>query len=598
MFERRILPRTYHYDSCDGVNEYDLRIIKPLVMEEIVKVSIGISNLKDENLDKLLEGVTFEIPFFQREYSWTRDMWTDFVEDIEQTIDNKDKGHFFGFMTFKPGEKVDYEIIEGQQRITTVVIFLCAVRDLSSELEFDKIENDIQNGFICAKRKWRNHQTPYPNLTLSHINKDFFRNIIQEQSTFRDKENKYKRLTRINPSNKLIFNCYKYFHDYLSNQINGLSLEEKRNKLNLLVEALLENLIVVVTEVTDNIVAYNIFQTLNDRGLDLALSDILKINLCHIVTKEKEFIENFWYDIRDHLVAGNMDKFLRHYWLSRYRVVKETRLLSDIQEQISNEQAAYDFLGELADEVDNYEALVKPTQDYWNRKDPDIAGLLDDMQVISAVIPLPLLMAASQCLETKEFIKVIKLCTTFLFRYLTIGEQESKELEKLFSDLAIKIRKKEIDKALQIKDALLDKNISNDLFKSLLLEKDIKLNKVARYILRNIEIYIEKDLEKFSEKITLEHILPKKPDEDWKKYLKENEMELELLVNKLGNMTLLLGKFNREASNMIFSKKNHLYNNSKLRINENLKNLQSWTKDDIMERQKYLAEYCLKVWKL
>jgi hypothetical protein len=293
-----------------------------------------------------------------------------------------------------------------------------------------------------------------------------------------------------------------------------------------------------------------------------------------------------------------MNNFLRHYWLSSREVVREPVLLEEIRQHIKDEEAAYKFMGDLTDEVDTYEALLKPTKEFWDSKHPDLLGLLMDLQILSPTIPLPLLMAAFN-LDVKEFKNVIRDCTTFIFRYLTIGEQESKELEKVFSDLAINIRKKDITKASQVRERLLKLDLPDKLFESLLEAKDIKLNKVATYILRKIEQKLDPDQEKFSSKITLEHILPKAPDDEWNKYLRENNMDHTNLVHKLGNQTLLLGKINTKIRNQMFTKKTGEYKkSSKLMINKDLGNLKSWTEKDITQRQKWLTKQCMDIWKL
>ena len=301
--------------------------------------------------------------------------------------------------------------------------------------------------------------------------------------------------------------------------------------------------------------------------------------------------------MRAQLTVGNINNFLRHYWLSQHGVVKETQLLSTLQDYVKNEDRAYDFLAKISDEVDTYEALLKPTEEYWSRKDPEIYKLLSDLQIISAIIPIPLLMAAEAKLETKEFKQVIDYITIFIFRYLTVGEQESKVLEKVFSDIAIEIRGGKITKADLVKSRLLKHDISDKAFRELLITKDVKLNKVARYILEKVEFYLDPDMEKFSEKITLEHILPKKPDKDWEKYLDEHNMEHSTLVYKLGNMTLLLGKVNSKLKNKIFSKKRtELEKSSRLKINKDLKKIESWTGKDILKRQKWLTNICMEIW--
>jgi len=558
-------------------------------------VDIGIHNIKTPNMAQLLGEGPFQVPFFQREYSWTKDHWADFFEDVKEALQKK-RGHFFGFMTLKKTTNGDSEIIEGQQRMTTVILFLCAIRDLCYELNLQKTQNKI-TGFISKGSMVESHLPPTPVLILSRINKDFFKTFVKDIKHFNQREKEFKSKPMV-PSNKLLFNCYNYFHTNLSKEIEGIELDEKDKKLESLAGATLEYFIVVTTEVSDHLVAYSMFQTINDRGLDLALSDLLKLHLCTTVKKGKEFIQEYWDGVRDQLVSGNMNNFLRHYWLSSREVVREPVLLEEIRQHIKDEEAAYKFMGDLTDEVDTYEALLKPTKEFWDAKHPDLLGLLMDLQILSATIPLPLLMAASY-LDVKEFKNVIRDCTTFIFRYLTIGEQESKELEKVFSDLAINIRKKDITRASQVRERLVKIDLSDKLFESLLEAKDIKLNKVGTYILRKIELKLDPDQEKFSSKITLEHILPKAPDDEWNKYLEENHMDHTNLVHKLGNQTLLLGKINTKIRNQMFTKKTGEYKkSSKLMINKDLGNLKSWTEKDITQRQKWLTKQCMDIWKL
>jgi len=561
----------------------------------MAKVDIGIHNIISTSIGQLLGEGPFQVPFFQREYSWTKDHWADFLEDVQEALQKK-RGHFIGFMTLKKTTNGDSEIIEGQQRMTTVILFLCAIRDLCYEHNLETTQNKITN-YISKSSMVESHLPPIPVLTLSRINKDFFNAFVKDIKNFNQREKEFKFKSTV-PSNKLIFNCYNYFHTNLSKEIDGIDLDEKDKKLKSLAGAALEYLIVVTTEVSDHLVAYSMFQTINDRGLDLALSDLLKLHLCTSVKKGKEFIQEYWDGVRDQLVSGNMNNFLRHYWLSSREVVKEPVLLEEIRQHIKDEQNAYKFMEDLGDEVDTYDALLKPTKEFWDAKHPDLFGILMDLQTLSATIPLPLMMAAFN-LDVKEFKNVIRDCTTFMFRYLTIGEQESKELEKFFSDLAISIRKKEITKASQVRERLLKRDLNDKLFETLLEAKDIKLNKVATYILRKIEEKLDPNQEKFSSKITLEHILPKAPDKEWNKYMQENKMDHTSLVHKLGDQTLLLGKINTKIRNHMFTKKTAEYkNSSKLMINQALVNLKSWTEKEIMERQKWLTKQCTDIWRL
>lgn len=215
---------------------------------------------------------------------------------------------------------------------------------------------------------------------------------------------------------------------------------------------------------------------------------------------------------------------------------------------------------------------------------------------------LPLLLAAYGRLKVNEFKSLIKATINFVFRYLTIGEQENKELERLFSDIAIAIRNNKVKDTKSIVAEFRKKDIGDKTFEELFKVKQIKQNNKAVYILKKIEEYLSKQKEKFHADITLEHILPLNPDEECKKYMKENNLweDRDEIVYRIGNMTLLLGSVNRKAQNKSpIEKSKEIYSKqTKLKINKDLKNIKKWTIEEIDKRQKKFAKYALRIWKL
>jgi hypothetical protein len=357
--------------------------------------------------------------------------------------------------------------------------------------------------------------------------------------------------------------------------------------------------IVITWEVADEKSAYNIFQTLNDRGVQLTQADLLKIYLLNSAEDDWKEAKERWDEIRETLGTEDINVFLRHYWLSAEGVVKQQDLLEEIQIRITSRKEVFGFLETLKEEAEKYDALLSPTPDYWGKKDDKIVELLKELQIMSKRQTLPLLMAGIR-LHTSEFLKLLEHCIAFTFRYLTIAEAENKVLERLFSDLAIDIRKSKVTKALEIRERLKRENIEDEQFRATFATKEIKTNKVAKYILGKIETKLSGDQETLSKKLTLEHIMPVKINEEWKKHLKKTGMNKDEFVYRLGNMTLLLGKVNKDAQNYFFDKKRDVFYSrmTQLRINEQLKKSKNWTALEINNRQNELAEIATKIWKL
>lgn len=554
------------------------------------------SNGVQKTIEQLLkENFSYVVPFFQREFSWKKDDWDDFLEDTLNVMKHK-KGYFFGFMTFKKPVNDEIPVIEGQQRLATVTILISVVRDFLSEMD-DDFGKDLEKGYIKTIDNLSPETPASYKLILSDMNKDFFKKYIQETDSPKNKIEKFKRERRINLSNQLIFKCYKFFYDKLKTNTNGLPNKEKKDYLIEIIRTVLRNFVVITTDVTDSHTAYSIFQTINDRGLDLNLTDLLKTYLFEKVGESWKEAKAKWDEIREILSLINVSAFLRHYWLSTHGVIKEKDLLREIEERIKTKTDIFKFLEDLKSEAEVYEALLNPTKDFWG--DETTVDLLKELQILAIQMTLPLSMAGSH-LKSKEFINILQACINFTFRYLTIAEAEHKVLEKLFSDIAIDLRNGKIKNAEELKKRLSREYIDDDTFIKLFTKKEIKIAQVAKYILMKIDDFLSPVKEKFSAKITLEHILPRNPDREWLEYIEKNNMEKDELVSRIGNLTLLIGKVNKKAQNAFFTiKRDEFYKKmTKLKINEPLKEIESWNSKDIEIRQKWLAEIAVKTWKI
>jgi hypothetical protein len=563
--------------------------------------NIGLSNISQATLDGLLrEYKVYQIPYFQREYSWGKDQWSDFYEDAIKAKED-DKPHFFGFMTFREDRDNKLLIIEGQQRFTTVMILLALIRDLFysyDDAKWEKYETSI---------KYEDHlvpdNPPAYKLVLSEINKEFFQEKILMVGKPHEKIADLNTLEpRMNLSNKLIYECYIYFNTQINNKISNFGPRQKKEFLIDVERTVLRRFIIIKTEVSDNKAAYNIFQTLNDRGLDLTITDLIKIYLFDHVGDDLSDAKDKWDEIRDILSFQNTNTFFRHYWLSCDGPIKERDLLNAIEAKVKSKSEVFKFLTDLKNEAEYYDALLNRSRDFWEKRSQPIVDLLEELQILSKMQPMPLLMAS--CKEshfpTGEFIKLIQICINYIFRYLTIGEKENKELERLFSDIARGIRNGDISNTKEVKAKLVYENIDDVSFRQTFSRKQVKTVKLARYILKKIEDHLSGDSEKVAKSITLEHILPISPNNEWKQYLSKNGMDKDDYVYRLGNLTLLADKSNTKAQSDFFIKKrDNIYRKeSNLKINNQLLHYNDWKPEDIQDRQNWLADLAVKIWSL
>ncbi len=563
---------------------------------------IGIKEPQKLRIEDLLtqSDAQYSVPYFQREYSWTKDDWTDFFDDINECR-KSEFDHFFGFMALKRNSK-DIEIIEGQQRITTVTILVSVIRDMLKAKQIEKWRDIDKNYIKTVDPVARISQQEYK-LTLSDLNRRFFQSFVQDEMAPADKISKQKPQT-LGLSDRLIFDCYRFFLDKLTEKIKPLDAEGQTDYLLETTKIAVRNFIVITIDVDNEIAAYNIFQTLNDRGMDLALADLLKVHLLKLHGKTgAPQAKDRWDEIREILNQIKVSTFLRHYWLSTHSVVQEKDLLREFQRKVTNQAEAARLLKDLRIEAENYEALVNPTVEYWNN-DPSIVELLSELKILSAQMPLPVLMAGAKVfqLQIDDFRSLIRMLISFVVRYVPIGERDNKTLERLLSDLSIGLRDGKYTTIGDIRERLRAEYVDDATFEQQFSTNEIKVMKVAKYILQKIENHVAGDREKFNKKITVEHILPKNPDSEWKEYLDENKMESESLIHRIGNLTLLLGLVNIKARNKFFRhKRDEIYSKpeqTRLKINESLATMENWNSRSIENRQKWLATQAKSIWKL
>ena len=557
---------------------------------------IAIGQQKKSSINQLLEGFSYyEVPIFQREFSWKKDEWLDLVEDIERSI-SKDTQHFLGFMMIKPKQGNYFNIIEGQQRLTTITIIASVVIDLLLQMNNEKYKT-IQSSYINTVDLFSKDTTPRFKLTLSNTNKDFFRTYIQTADLPIQKHQKYEGELNVHPSNRLIMECYKFFLSNLKNKIKEMPEQKGVDYLLKFLDVSLNNMIVIVTEVFDDKTAYNVFQTLNDRGLDLALADLLKVHLFQIADHEVDEAKMKWDDMTSSLGNINQNLFLKHYWLSQYGIVNEKYLMDEIEKKIRTKKEVFEFLESLKLEADYYECIFNRRKDVWGIKK---TLYIENLFTLSRDMVMPILLSALQNLKDSAHISFLKYLTAIVFRYLTIGERESKEMIAVLSNIAISIRNGELTNIKEIKEQLKTLAVDDETFMSNFKKKEIRIAKVARYILEEIERSIQSGISEFSEKLTLEHILPKNPNLEWKKYAQNEGFDIDSLVHRIGNMTLLVGKYNKKIENGFYTiKRDEYYSHmTKLQINKELANISSWNATNIEHRQSWLAKKACHAWRI
>lgn len=599
---------------------------------------MGKFNVKDETLGSIfLEDKIYKVPVFQRPFSWDsqnfRDLWSD-IFDYDYL--DESSGAFLGTLVIhkQTENSHELEIIDGQQRLATFFIMLCALRDNLVDVlktSSSDIYNPYQNPIIQIQNlvSDRKSKGKEPKIKLNGREAIYLEKFIFPFLPEKENEDTFNK--RITPIRRLR-NAYKYFKEQLartllsnldsknygnSNNVNSITLEEVLQKLKVFNE---DNVIDKANKILDKITAtsfvyveveelddaYRLFETLNDRGLGLSAADLIKNHLMRIANRKGEEIEQkfreIWNNAQDKVGYDQMNTFLRRYWLSSKEKFARTRELYKYYKELTEEKGFR--ISEEIEAIDKaasiYSELIQPAN--------DITSPMFGIQSIDATQCYSLLMAAKEVLckpnQKLLFEKVARFIESLSFRYSTICNLDANQLEKLYHLSAIKLRKCAKDKKKVTEEDL--KRILSDLvkimpddkkFRQEFCEKEIDQDKKRYYILAKIEKTVGTgetgELITNRKEVHVEHIMPLSI-EKWKSKITPEVHEM--YKNYIGNLTLIKGEWNQQMSNKSFHDKVKIYKESKIKITNDLAKYDDWNEKKIIERQNELADYAVKAW--
>lgn len=555
----------------------------------------GIQGTSNKTYRQLMgNGLRYEIPKFQRDYSWEAEHWVDLWQDIRALLADEDNEHYMGYLVLQTSNNKEFQIIDGQQRLTTMSLLILSTLKCLKELVDSGIEAENN---LKRKDSLLNSYIGYVDpVTLISNNK---------LKLNRNSDDYYKQhlvllkelpLRNTNSSEKHMRECFNWYYDRIKKEFNtGESLAA-------FIDNIVDKLFFTVIEVTDQLNAFKVFETLNARGVQLSSADLLKNYLFFVVDETKphiseiEELENIWSKIVGKLGEQKFEDYLRYYWNSINKSVGKKNLFKNVKGNIKSKEQVFELIRNLNDTADLYLAIQNPEDEFWRDK-PEIRKSLKELKLFQIRQINSLFLSALRNLEVENFRKLAKICSVISFRYNIIGGLNPNAQEDVYNTVALKISS---NKRFEVADFqtiyVSDLNFEND-FSTKEFKNTTRNHKIVKYILSKIEVYQHKnEIDPESDLFTIEHILPENADDTWGNFTFE---EINRSVYRMGNLTLLERKLNREAGQKAYVEKIVLFAQSNSELTKTLPdNFNTWNEDKLAARQRELAKHAKAIWKI
>ena len=545
-------------------------------------------------------GDTYIVPPYQRNYAWDAGQFGTFWTDVAKIFSGAVGEYFLGSVVINNSQAPELVVIDGQQRLITTAVLIAALRGHLRNEGKSRLASLVEQDFLL-KSDYR-RQLFTPSLVLNKTDKSFYDNYIFHNRPIAE----IKRLSEdetLSPSNRLLADCYCYMYDRIGEMIrSGQNVEDIAN---VIIDALNNRVYVIRIDVADDHNAFVLFETLNDRGLELSESDLLKNHLYSVSGERIGETQGNWELMEHNLGSERLIKFIRHHWLSTRGAFGERGLYSDIKSTITTPDEAASYSESLCEASDFYAALTSASHHLWasfpHEQQPILRELIGTIEILR---PEQLFIVLLACLETdrRHFLEFTRMFVNFTFRYNTICSLNAASVLGPYIGAAREIRAQGSANTLGIFQKYLSPLYPEDSqFHSAFSRKIIRSNAQARYILAKINDYLSPNpslrtqADPFA--TDLEHILPKRHGEVWEDNRKHFPGGADKYVYRLGNMTLIAAKLNRELGNANFEQKKTVFASDCLAITQRVLNCDKWSAEEIKARQNWLASMACKIWR-
>jgi uncharacterized protein with ParB-like and HNH nuclease domain len=552
-------------------------------------------NARDVFLTQLMQGPKqFLIPIFQRTYSWTQVNCDQLFKDIHHAgVNAFVQNHFIGSLVLIQSQQStasipQWQVIDGQQRLTTVSILIAALLDKAKELKHEVIAATPIAGIrdYYLANAYGQDDTRYKLLLTKGDKKSLF-DLVDGKS-----------LDDNSATN--VCNNYEFFRDSFTDIASIDTIYQGLQKLKV-VE-------VVLQPGSDDPQA--IFESLNSTGVDLSQADLIRnyVLMRQEYDAQTTLYEDKWFPMEQafgNAYGEKFDRFAQDFLtikLQSNSLLKSRDVYPSFKQWFQtaiDKQDVNTVLDELCQYAGYYCAfsLSQETDKSLQKAFNDLRPLVE----VATPVVMRFYVLYEQDKATKgDFIDAIQLLSSYVLRR-SICDMQTRSLGNIFAALSHKISDEKPLESLKVSLARFSKNSrfpNDNEFEQALLHRDLYDSRNCRFVLDRLENDSKERID--TSTFTIEHVIPQNEDlnKDWRTMLGDNWKEIqETWLHRLGNLTLT--GYNSEYQDRGFIKKKTMsggFDDSPLRLNKDMRDATAWTPIEMDKRGEKLAKNALTIW--
>lgn len=538
----------------------------------------------------------FSVPHHQRSFSWSTEEVEQFLSDISNAVERGANDYFIGLIVMQGLTDNSWVILDGQQRLTTATMIYAAMRHWLITNRFEQDADQLSNEYIGVRKLGSTYTS---RLRLNTENKEVFDRYIVEDRPTNDlltQRDSYKKKS----SNWLLLDAAIYCRKWINEYCGGQPVIDSRAQKLFRFSAYLETSVNVIgVDVTSETDAYILFESLNDRGMNLSSLDLVK-NYVFSFSRDSniEFFQENWSTIVRNIEGKDADDFLKVFWTSRFGLVRKLELFSKIRSAYPNLSDVETLVLDLADASEKLNAIDDPEHNLWRDYGPLSRDRISQLLTLGSKQVRPVILAALSRFQNNDLNNLLWILVVIIVRFQLIGQGRTGILERNLARLGVQIWGGKITDVSRI-PSLMSEIIPDD--ETFLVEfakhSEFNASRLA-YLLGKLEAKCNE--------------INGKSGIDWRDYLKHSsvfriarisdDIDPDLYLtfySRIGNHILLEDSLSGLLTrNEVIMSYPDVVKNSNSCLMEDIEHEEGWGPEEIKSRSEGLAELAVATWNL